>query len=346
MTDDLDDRTDAEIQGTAPVAAGPETDPTLTWAEDWRPEARTYLQRLAGHLEKREVGERSVTVPIGKAKLLVVAEEVELVKLLASGHEPEDRLSQLLLDSVGVRVKLLATVKSIDMAVAPEEREAARDTLNTDFVHVKDLSAELHAMVSQLSKEGDLEAAIVVAEHRRRLIAIGDLAERVVPGATAQGTVLPPLVTTSAPPEHDAKAAAAARARHLAALGKKRGRARAHAMKAATAVKLGLVAVGLGSLFGLGVIYFQTRQPSLAQLSVADLSAVPGVVQVVPRPPGILVIVSDEVWNRIGAQDRQKAMKSVVATVRAAGYTSAEIRSPTRQGLGQWSAGHTVEVAP
>lgn len=323
-----------------------EHDSTLTWAHDWRPEARSYLERLGGHLEKREVTDRPISLPIGQATLLVTQSEVDLVLRLLGGGAPEGRLEGLMADAVGLKVKLLANVKVLDSSDDPTRITEAREALAVDVDHVAELAADFQALVSEHSKTDDFDGAKKVADHRRRLIEVVDHAERLMPGVTATTNLPVRDQASSHTQDYDPRAAAKAKARHLARDKKKNAKTPKGAKGQSTRQVIAAVVAALagGSLIGTLALVLMLRQPDLARFSANDLRSVPGVVQVVPRPPDIIVVISDPAWNRLTAAERTTAMEDIIALVEPAGYARAEIRTPTRQGLGVWTDGSAITV--
>ena len=108
---------------------------------------------------------------------------------------------------------------------------------------------------------------------------------------------------------------------------------------------LASVLVAVFILVATGVTVLLTWERTLPVYSATDFDDIPGLEDVIVRPPEILIVVNANVWEALTAEEKRHAVKQISETVGPAGYRLAEFRTLQTPGLAFWTKDGTIKIS-
>jgi hypothetical protein len=144
----------------------------------WRPAVQPYLEQVAEALADKGRSEHSVFVDIADVRVLLTPFEQELV--LSMGEESGSDFARrhiLVRDCVGLRVKILTTLSSLEKTAGGEAAEL-RQGLAADVDLGCELMHELTLEMKEITASGELGEAKDFSQYRKQLLLLVERAER------------------------------------------------------------------------------------------------------------------------------------------------------------------------
>ena len=86
------------------------------------------------------------------------------------------------------------------------------------------------------------------------------------------------------------------------------------------------------------------RARELNRFNVNDFKKVPGIVQVVNRAPGLIIVVDEPAWNRLNRDARETWARQVVDKAKDEGYRRVEFRGADSTGMALWTGGKKITI--
>jgi len=336
--------TEERSEQEAPVgAADPPSEDPIPFDGEWTAEVADYLERLARHLTKRGKSLHTISVPMGRARLLVTPFEQDLAFGVGEGAEVESRLHALVRDGLGIRVKTINDFRTFSKAQSGVEKVKIKKLIKRDAELGQMVAYEMHLEIKKLAKNGEIEDAQHFSEYRRSVLYIAEHAADVVGGDSDQ-LVLPEGLLgirnlSGTQQEYDEDAAAAAREAATAKIEKKGVTSRL-----VKRIQIVTLAVLFATLISVLYYLWSMRPRELDHFQKHDFPEVPGLVQVIHREPHLIVIVEPRVWGKTVKAERLTAVQGVVDSVISAGYRSVEFRSMNQGKLALWKKGGKIAL--
>jgi len=296
--------------------------------DEWRIDLQSTLTALATHLRRCPPSDRPVAVDIANSKVDVTPAEREIVvRVAASGGEGVPRHLRLVCDGLVLRAKLLEDTFELEAATETARPEAAARLRRDVEVGYRLLHA-VQGEMSVLMATGRAENGRRLAEHRSLLTEALQRVQRSL-GEAGEDRIQPTVAT----------AGASAETREAQGLDRRSG------TRPMSRLVPHLVA---GLLFALLAVLlvrlWANRVGDLPQMSVGDFTAVPGVEQVVSRPPTVILVIAADRWSKLDRETRARAVEKASLMVEHHGYRRVQFRSASGTVLAEWSKGGKVTV--